>query len=87
MGIKETFFNLIKDTLSTKNNQDEKPDKQKRPTRNLIVNGKNVEYFPLRSGTREGHETVSFLFKPYQRGPRQYNEATKIKVLQIEKKE
>ena len=41
MGIKETYFNIIKGIYN-------------KPTANIILNGEKLKVLPLRSGTRQG---------------------------------
>ena len=59
-----------------------------KPTANIIMNGQNLEAFPLKSGTRQGCPLSPFLFnivlEVLARAIRQEKE---IKDLQIEKEE
>ena len=49
MGIEGTYLNRIKDVYN-------------KTTANIIVNGKKLKAFPLRSGTRQGYPLLSILF-------------------------
>ena len=49
VGIEGTYLNIIKAIYN-------------KPTANIIVNGKKVKAFPLRSGTRQGCPLLPLLF-------------------------
>ena len=49
VGIEETYFNKIKSIYD-------------KPTANIILNGKKLKAFPLRSGTRQGCHLIPLLF-------------------------
>ena len=48
-GIEGTYLNIIKATCD-------------KPTTNIILNGKKLKTFPLKSGTRQGWPLSSLLF-------------------------
>ena len=48
-GIEGTYFNIIKSTHD-------------KPTANIILNGKKLKAFPLKSGTRQGYTLSPLLF-------------------------
>ena len=50
MGIEGTYLNIIKAMYD-------------KPTTNIILNGENLNAFPLRSGTRQGCPLSPLLFK------------------------
>ena len=49
VGLEETYLNIIKTTYE-------------KPTANIILNGEELQAFPLRSGTREGCPFSPLLF-------------------------
>ena len=49
-GMKGTYFNIIKAIYD-------------KPTANIILNGKNLKVFPLRSGTRKGAHSCHYYWK------------------------
>ena len=48
-GIEGTYLNIIKDIYD-------------KPTANIILNGKKLKAFPLKSGTRQGYPLSPLLF-------------------------
>ena len=50
MGIEGNYLNIVKAIYD-------------KPTANLILNGKKLKTFPLRSGTRQGYSLLLVLFK------------------------
>ena len=49
-GIEGTYLNIIKAIYN-------------KPTANIILNGKKLKAFPLKSGTRQGYPLSPLLFK------------------------
>ena len=75
MGIEGTYFNIVKAIYD-------------KPTANIILNGKKLKAFPLRSGTRQGSPISPLLFNiVLEVLATAIREEKEIKEIQIGKKE
>ena len=74
VGIEGTYLNIIKAVYD-------------KPTANIILSGKKLKAFPLRSEARHGCRLSPFCSTQYWKPGSQQSERKRNKVIQIEKEE